>query len=757
MSRVSGNARAAMWLVLMLGTGFSSAAWAQVPFSDAVQVAAGNSHTCALTSSGGVKCWGNNSFGQLGDGTTTQRLTAVEVTGLTSGVTAIATGESHTCALTSAGGVKCWGRNGNGQLGDNSTTQRLTAVDVSGLSSGVAAIEAGDFHTCALTSAGGVKCWGFNGNGQLGDGTTTQRLTVVDVSGLTSGVSAIATGYDHTCALTSAGGVKCWGGNSGGQLGDNSTTQRLTAVDVSGLTSGVTAIAAGIGFTCALTTSGGAKCWGFNANGQLGDNSVTQRLTAVDVIGLTSGVAAIAAGGEHTCAMTSASGVKCWGNNGSGQLGDNSVTQRLTAVDVIGLSSGVAAIATGRQHTCALTSTGGVKCWGNNVYGQLGDNSAMLRLTAVDVSELSTDVAAIATGRQHACALTSSGGAKCWADNSFGQLGDGSTTQRLTAVDVSGLSSGVAAIATGNQHTCALTIAGGIKCWGANFSGQLGDGSTTQRLTAVDASGLTGGVAAIATGGATCALTSAGGVKCWGDNTFGQIGDGTTTQRLTAVDVIGLTSGVAAIAAGGSHTCALTSAGGVKCWGYNIRGQLGDNSTTQRLIAVNVSGLTSGVVAIAAGFQHTCALTSAGGIKCWGSNDDGQLGDNSTTRRLTAVNVSGLTSGVAAIAAGFVHTCAMTSAGGVKCWGNNGSGQLGDNSTTQRLTAVDVSGLSNGVAAIATGRQHTCALTSTGGVKCWGSNFIGQLGDGTGGLRLVPVDALQVPPDFVYANGFEGA
>jgi YVTN family beta-propeller protein len=361
------------------------------------------------------------------------------------GISKIAAGGNHTCALTTAGGVKCWGANGAGQLGDNTTTQRFTPVDVSGLASGVVAIAAGGGHTCALTTAGGVKCWGYNGAGQLGDNSTTSRLTPVDVPGLTSGVAAIAAGKnvfggDHTCALTTADGAKCWGSNGNGQLGDGTTTQRLTPVDVSGLVSGMAAITASGAYTCALTTAGGAKCWGYNGYGQLGDNSFTQRLTPIDVFGLASGMVAIAASGDHACALTTEGGVKCWGNNFAGQLGDNTYDNlRNTPVDVSGLANGVAAIAAAgdlsffappnlTSHTCALTATGGVKCWGLNAYGQLGDNSFTSRSTPVDVSGLASGVGAITAGFAHTCALTTEGGVKCWGSNQFGQLGDGTSS-----------------------------------------------------------------------------------------------------------------------------------------------------------------------------------------------------------------------------------------------------------------------------------------------------------------------------------------
>jgi alpha-tubulin suppressor-like RCC1 family protein len=534
-------------------------------------------------------------------------------------------------------------------LGDGSTADRLTAVNVSGLTSGVAAMALGDFHTCALTTTGGAKCWGKNVDGELGDGLTDSRAVPGDVATLSSGVAALAAGSYHTCALTTAGGVKCWGYNFDGQLGDGSFTSRLTPVNVPGLTGAPnvvsTAIKGGERFTCALTSTGAVKCWGNNGSGQLGNGRTSAGESfASTVLGLSPGTQNIAAGAYHTCSLTAAGGVKCWGDNSSGQLGDNSTSSRSTPVGVTGLTSGVAALAGGLFHTCALTTAGGVKCWGNNGLGQLGDSTITNRAIAADVAGLVSGVVAVTAGNYHTCALTTLGGVKCWGYNGTGQLGDGTTTIRLTAVDVTGLTgltTRVAVLAAGSSHTCALTTSGGVKCWGYNFWGQLGDSSVMDRLTAVDVTGLTTGVAALVTGNLhTCVLTATGGVKCWGRNVEGQLGDGSTTNRLTAVDVSGLTSGVAALAAGSSHNCALTTSGGVKCWGYNADGEVGDGTVANRTLAADVAGLTSGVAALAAGGFHTCALTTAGGVKCWGLNSSSQLGDGTTTNRLTPVDVA---------------------------------------------------------------------------------------------------------------------
>lgn len=413
-------------------------------------IAAGYTHTCGLVAGGEAKCWGWNGFGQLGNGTTEDSSTPVDVSGLTRGVTAIAVGWYHTCALLSGGGVKCWGENEYGQLGDNSTTDRPTPVDVFGLENGSMAIAAGGSHTCSLGVEGTAKCWGSNEYSPLSIGTAEERGLPMGMAGLTNDVTAIAVGGFHTCALLSSGGVKCWGENEYGQLGNGMTVDSRKPVDVAGLTSGVTAIAVGWYHTCALLSGGGVKCWGWNDAGQLGDNSTADHHTPVDVVGLTSGVKAIAAGGFHTCALLSIGGAKCWGENIDGQLGNGTNDGSSSPVDVVGLGGSAMAIAAGEEHTCAevwKNSNAGMKCWGWNEYGQLGDGTTNSSSTPVDVAGLASGAATIAPGYSHTCALLSGGVAKCWGDNEFGQLGDGTTNSSNKPVDVIGLAGGAAAIA----------------------------------------------------------------------------------------------------------------------------------------------------------------------------------------------------------------------------------------------------------------------------------------------------------------------
>jgi alpha-tubulin suppressor-like RCC1 family protein len=365
----------------------------------ATAVTAGHYHTCALKAEGGVSCWGSNAYGQLGDGMPAPTRRAVDVVGLDSGVVGITAGGFHTCALTNAGAVKCWGRNSFGQLGDGTNVTSAVPVDVAGLTSGVRAVEAGAHHTCALTTSGRVYCWGWNNSGQLGIPAEASTNRPQDQVDLPPTAIAIAVGDAHTCALMrepGVGEVYCWGWNHRGQLGRATSTPSDGRPEaVSGLEADVSAIAAG-GYnavevdetfgtafsgssTCALVGDGGVRCWGTIAGGA----------SPTDVPSLASGVKSIAVGGWHACAVTYVGYTKCWGSNSAGQLGDGSTLGSSTPVDPVeidaevsgvAVSSGFATEGAGSSlnlyhgHSCAVKRSGGVDCWGANLRDQLGSN-----------------------------------------------------------------------------------------------------------------------------------------------------------------------------------------------------------------------------------------------------------------------------------------------------------------------------------------------------------------------------------------------
>ncbi|MDP9238171.1 MAG: LuxR C-terminal-related transcriptional regulator [Chloroflexota bacterium] len=634
---------------------------AQAPVgADAVTaISTGNFHSCAVKG-GGVWCWGYNCTPGCGEGIVTS-LVAAAVPGLASGVSTVSAGIKDSCAVKD-GGVWCWNWNGD---------TSLVPTAVSGLTSGVSAISAGLDHSCALKD-GGAWCWGSNSLGLLGNNSTTDSDVPVPVSGLTTGVSAISLVLYNTCALRD-GGAWCWGPTSNLPAGGS-----IVPVAVSGLASGVSAISTGPGHTCAVK-GGGAWCWGDNNSGQLGNNNTQDPCglnffpcshVPVAVPGLTSGVSAVSEGGPaNTCALKDG-GVWCWGVNSP------------LPVAAPGLAGGVSAISAGWDHNCALKDDG-VWCWGGNELGQLGNARPAVSDVAVPVLGLGSGVSAI----EGTCALKA-GGVWCWGSNDVGQLGNNSTTDSPVPVMVSGLGSGVSAISAG---PCALKT-DGLWCWGSNNVGQLGNNSTTDSPVPVPVSGLAGGVSTV---NGTCALKD-GAVLCWGLGLRGAIdsaGDDSMLAHVGPMAVPGLESGVSAISSGYGSTCALQD-GGVWCWGF-----IGPPSSSELSHGpVALSGLESGVSAL----SGHCALKD-GGVWCWflsppvampglgsgvsaisgscGLKGDGVWCSDGTV----AVAVPGLERGVSALSG----SCALKE-GGVWCWGSNSNGQLGDNSPVGSYSLVPV-------------------------------------------------------------------
>jgi alpha-tubulin suppressor-like RCC1 family protein len=369
--------------------------------------------------------------------------------------------------------------------------------------------------------------------------------------------------------------------------------------------------------------------------------------------------------------------------------------------------------------------------------------------------DTATSVTQLVTGTDFACALFDNGRVKCWGGNGSGQLGLGDTQSRGDSAGEMGFNLSylnlppVQQLAAGNLHACALLTNSEVKCWGSNPSGQLGiNASGTNQANPVSVLNQGGssnlnGVLQIAAGGTnTCALMSDSSILCWGANTGGQIGDSTSgTSRLLPVFVTstsgtGTLTGIVKVAVGNGHACAVNGAGGAFCWGTNTGGQIGDNTAgTNRLYPVNVMGLTSGVAEITLGTTHTCALMNNGEAKCWGTNTANQIGDNTTTVRPAPVSVkdtpgTGILTNAVAISTKSNHTCVVLNDNSMKCWGSGLNGALGTENVTNAATPQNVIGVFSAVD-LSAGNGFTCARMIAGNpVKCWGSNVSGQLGVG---------------------------
>ena len=700
------------------------------------EVALGRDHGCARLENGGVWCWGLNDQGQLGDGTLIDKAQPSQVASLRD-VVRIAAGQDHTCALQADHTLWCWGSGSNGQLGDGQSEDSTGPVQV--LLEDVSEVSMGDDFSCAIAGGGEVYCWGENEHGQAGPDFDEVRVTPTRIE-VGAVALSLATGENHACALLEGGTVACWGGAELGQLGDDSLIERGTAAPVLGIDR-ATAVVSGRNHACAVVEGGALWCWGSNERGQLGalgDNPADDCANGEDVpvsctpvaVDIDQVVTAAAAGLHHTCAVTAGGDVECFGGNESGQLGNGSFDDSAAPVKVR-IDPTIAAIAAGETQNCAVSDSQLVYCWGSNRAGQLAETAALISTSPARVAQL-PDVIGLEAGARHTCGRIN-GGVQCWGGNDSAQLGDGTLQSSATPVEVVAVAGSVPSLAPGEEHTCAINGSARVRCWGRNAHGELGPaGDEEVELAAVNVD-LDGDVGAIDSGDEhVCAARTDGVLYCWGSDGDGQLGNG---EPETSGPVAVSLPDVIEVSCGDEHTCALQNSGDVYCWGANDNGQLGDGSTAQRTqpaaSGIDLGGV--GATAVESGDEFSCAL-AGGAVLCWGTNDFGQLGDGTNEAAMTPQPVP-LGGPAGAIALGTEHACAIVTEGDkrlVECWGRNDGGQLGDGTTESSPSPVAVL-LDGDPLEITAGERHTCARVSAGEtseVYCWGSDVDGRLGSG---------------------------
>ena len=653
---------------------------AVLDMSDAKAVSAGSEHSCALLADGRIKCWGDNSLGELGTGNRDEGPfpTPVRVAGITTAIQVSAGGAystPHTCALLRNQTVVCWGGNHDGQLGDGRRHDSRAPVRVKGIR-GAVQVSAGARHSCALLASGRIDCWGYGIAGQLGNGKKRSSRIPVRVQGITHALE-VSAGGDQTCALISDGAVECWGGNGNGELGIGTKKPLESSVPLKvELPGKAAAVSAGGEDTCALLKGGTVDCWGSNNSDQLGTgktfDSLVNSYRPLQVKGL-GGATSVSVGDVDVCARASG-GVECWGDNSLGQLTDDMNEVNPTPVVVAGVTNAVS-ISVG---ACAVLSNGRVSCWGNNLGGQLGLSPAIEDRT-VPILLPKVRHAVRVSGD---CALISGGTVSCWGVNDAGQLGNGTKTDSLAPVKVKGITNAVE-IGVGDQFSCALLSNHTVECWGADYASQLGDGSLRDHTTPVRVSGVTDAVSLDVGNGredTACVVLATGKVECWGDD------DPTDPMADTGSELPTEVAGInSAVEASVSSECALLSDGTVTCWGVDPLNPDPDQGSIHQ-----ITGLENGVQ-----ISGSCALLSSGGVDCWGGSLLGQLGNGTVSfegSEDTAVSATGITN-ASAISGNAYDACAVLADGTVRCWGENGDGQLGNGQEGFSPVPVAVTGL----------------------------------------------------------------
>ena len=714
-----------------------------------LDVVAGIRHTCMLHKSGSVSCWGENENGQLGDGefgSNVYSTVPVRVQGITDAV-AIAAGWEHTCAVHASGEVSCWGDDSRGELGNGEESDfQPLPVKVVDMTDAVA-ITAAHWHTCVLRENGSIACWGGDHDGQLGDGHVGDNFdsaVPVEVLDISDAV-AVSAGGEHTCALHETGEVSCWGDNSLGELGTGEAGNEFDSgvpVKVDAIADAV-AVSSGHQHTCAVHEGGNVSCWGDNVADQLGsrlDWPADFSAVPLSVPSVTDAVS-VSSGAWHTCARRESGSVACWGSNTAGQLGASPIhshSDSAVLVTVEGIDD-VVALTAGATHTCAVRESDGVFCWGSNSHGRLGhgqDSGASyekVRVAGID------DAVEVSAGARHTCAVHATGQISCWGSEWKGRPDEDSVSPTLP-VKVDGITTAEGVSARGSI-SCATLEERETSCWGVNFNNELAttdDGNASPvPVKYQDASE----IARTETGGThACALHEDGTISCAGGNWFGALGNGEFDNHISWVPakVVGIDDAVG-ISLGFAHTCAVHETGEVSCWGLNGQGQLGngtDGLDNNSPIPVKVQGITD-AISISANFSLSCVLHETGEVSCWGDNEAGQLGTaeeaggkySPVDHISVPVKIEGITDATA-VAAGFRHICVLHETGEVSCWGANVLGELGtdghipDDHTPTPQKVRDLTDITD----ISAGAQHTCAVS--GSVICWGLGTQGQLGDG---------------------------
>ena len=721
--------------------------------SSYISVSAGYYFSCGIRANDSrVLCWGDSLYGQLGDGQTTFDMNTSTLTTDTSAYSSISAGYQHTCGIrVNDSRVLCWGETANGRVGDGQTTTDRTSPYQTTDSSAYSSVSAGSLHTCGIRANDSrVLCWGESLYGRLGDGQNGVDVLNPNLTTDSSAYTSISAGMRHTCGIrTNDSRILCWGEGEYGRLGDgNNSIHNVVSPNITTDSSVYSSVSAGDYHTCGIRASDGrVLCWGQSDYYQLGDGQNTldrnESTLTTDTSAYKKG---FGSGNETLVSILGNAFIKkgeIW-KMGCRAYDFNGYSSWMNS-STITILSGPPTMATVKINSTTSTTSDNINGY-CNATDKDGDDLAYqyqwYNGSTVYFNGTIFKDGSISTGYYFSCGIRANDSrVLCWGQGLYGQLGDGQNTINRTSPYLTTDISSYKMISAGYYHTCGIRANDSrVLCWGETANGRVGDGQTTTDRTSPYQTTDTSAYSSISAGLLhTCGIrTNDSRVLCWGESLYGRLGDGQNGVDVLNPNVTTDNSSYFSVSAGGYHSCGIRANDSrVLCWGYGLYGQVGNSGTTDNLIP-NVTTDTSSYKSASAGYYHTCGIRNNDSrVLCWGRGDWGNLGDSEITNNLVP-NLTTDTSPYTIANAGYVHTCGIrTNDSRVLCWGYGANGQVGDGETTNNLVP-NITTDSSIYSSVSPGGYHTCGIRANDSrVLCWGYGTYGQLGDGNNASHSV--------------------
>ena len=711
------------------------------------QVSGGYSHSLGIDNSGVAWSWGYNPYGQLGDSTLVNKCVPTAVYPFQ--FNQISAGMSQSVGLDKSGKIWGWGYNNYGQLGDNSVVSKSVPVLIGGTNKTFCQISSGRLHSIGLDKNGKIWGWGYNYFGQLGGNIVVCKSTPIAVLGVNKTFCQISSGHYHTLSIDDNGKVWGWGNNGSGELGINSIFCYSTPVAVLGINKTFCQIAAGQQSSFGLDKYGKVWGWGFNVNGQLGINSIICKSTPVAVLGVNKTFCKITTGYRYSLSIDKYGKVWGWGQNDSGQLGINSLIFKSTPTAILGDNKTFCQISVWQYHSLAIDNYNRIWGWGQTDY--LGVNILLPAYVPNPIAGVNKTFCQISSGQYFTIGIDKNGKVWGWGYNVNGQLGINSQVCKSSPTAIIGVVKTFCQISAGNRHLLGVDKYGKIWSWGYNPYGQLGINSNICKSTPTAILGVTKTFCNISAGtNNSMVIDKYGKVWGWGYNYKGQLGINSTVCKSTPTAILGVNKTFCKISASVYwHTTAIDFRGKVWGWGYNNYGQLGINSVVSKSTPTAILGVTKTFCQISNGFRTSVGLDKNGKAWGWGNNNKGQIGDNTITQRNTPVSILGVSKTFCKITTGQYHTIGLDKNGKIWGWGYNDKGQLGVNSVVSTSTPTAILGANKTFCQVTAGFNHTIAVDFRGKVWGWGYNNFGQI---TYLTYLTPVLISLSPTSFISAG-----